>query len=472
MIMDHYDIYCGGTFMTTDEPLEVSNPYDDQVFATTSKAGPEELEKAIISAQQVEEEMAFLPGWKRTAILQEMAAKLERDSRHHTHLLAMEAGKPLVHAASEVKRAVQTLRVAAEEARRLPAEHLSMDWTPAGEGKEGWVKHFPVGLVAAIAPFNFPLNLAVHKIAPALAAGCPVILKPASATPLSTLALAKIAHETQLPKGALSVLPMNRKSGNQMVTDQRFKMLTFTGSPEVGWEMKKNAGKKKIVLELGGNAGIIVSKDTDLKTCIPKCITGAFAYAGQVCIHAQRIFVEEPLFEKFLEQFVSKAKELKLGNPVDTNTDMSAMIDEGNAKRVTQWIEEAKQQGATILCGGNRKKTMVEPTILTNTTNQMKVNALEVFGPVVTVEPFKQFEQALEMVNDSQYGLQAGVFTKDINRMKQAWHKLEVGGVIINDAPTFRADHMPYGGVKDSGMGREGVKYAIMDMMEPRVMVF
>ncbi len=470
--MDHYDIYCGGKFITTNEALEVINPYDQQVFATTSRAGSAELEVAIERAQNVEEEMATMPGWKRTSILREMAAALEKDSQWHARLLAQEAGKPMVHAVSEVKRAVQTLRVAAEEARRLPGEHLSMDWTPAGEGKEAWVKHFPVGLVAAIAPFNFPLNLAVHKVAPALAAGCPVILKPASSTPLSTLALARIAHQTALPKGALSVLPMNRQSGNQLVTDQRFKLLTFTGSPEVGWEMKKNAGKKKVVLELGGNAGIIISKDTDLDTCMPKCITGAFAYSGQVCIHAQRIFVEAPVFDVFLERFVEEAKNLALGDPMKTDTDMSVMIDENNARRVTDWVSEAKQQGAKVLCGGGRYKTMVEPTILTNTNNQMKVNALEAFGPVVTVEPFSHFYQALEMVNDSRYGLQAGVFTNSISRMKQAWEKLEVGGVIINDAPTFRTDHMPYGGVKESGLGREGVKYAIMDMMEPRVMVF
>lgn len=469
--MEHFDIYLAGEFTSTSNTFEVSNPYDGKAFATSSKAGKQELETAIQKALATEEKMAEMPGWKRTQILNQIADELESAIDEHAELLAMEAGKPLRYATGEIKRAIQTFRVAAEEARRLPAEHLSIDWTAAGEGKEGWVKYFPIGLIAAIAPFNFPLNLAVHKIAPALAAGCPVILKPASSTPLSTLALAKIIDRTELPKGAFSVLPMDRESGNQLVTDERFKLLTFTGSPEVGWEMKKNAGKKHVVLELGGNAGVIVDKDANLEVAVKKCLVGAFAYSGQVCIHAQRIYVHQEIFDAFISRFVQETKKLKTGSPLDADTDVSAMIDENNAQRVQDWIEEAKEQGAKVLSGGARDNTIVEPTILTNTNNMMKVCALEVFGPVVAVEPFASFSEAVDKINDSRYGLQAGVFTDSIKNMNLAWKKLEVGGVIINDVPTFRVDHMPYGGVKDSGLGREGVKYSIRDMMEPRLMV-
>lgn len=469
--MEHFEIYAAGKFLRTSNTFQVTNPYDNSVIAETSKAGKEELETSIQQAQSVEQEMAEFPGWKRTAVLLEIASELENNLEYHAKLLAMEAGKPMRYATGEVKRAIQTFRIAGEEARRLPSEHISLDWTQAGEGREGWVKYFPIGLVAAIAPFNFPLNLATHKIAPAIAAGCPVILKPASSTPLSTLALAKIIDNTDLPKGVFSVLPMDRESGNQLVTDERFKLLTFTGSPEVGWNMKNNAGKKKVVLELGGNAGVIISRDADIDHAVRKCLTGAFAYSGQVCIHAQRIFVESDIFEEFTLKFKLETEKLKTGTPLDESTDISAMIDKNNAERVEQWISEAEEQGAKVITGGIRDNTIVKPTILTNTNSMMKVCAQEVFGPVVAVEPFNDYNEALNMINDSRYGLQAGIFTDSIERMNQAWKKLDVGGIIMNDVPTFRVDHMPYGGVKDSGLGREGVKYSIHDMMEPKILV-
>lgn len=469
--MEEFKIYSAGEFITTSNAITIRNPYDQQVIAKTYKAGPEELEKTIVKALSTEATMAGLPSWKRSAILLQIADALSDNLQSHAKILSMEAGKPLKYAIGEVKRAIQTFKIASEEALRLPAEHLSLDWTPAGEGKEGWVKYFPVGLIAAISPFNFPLNLAAHKIAPALAAGNPIILKPASSTPLSTLALAKIIDQTDLPKGAFSVLPMDRNSGNQLVTDERFKLLTFTGSPEVGWEMKKNAGKKPVVLELGGNAGVIIGKEADIDLAVEKCLTGAFAYSGQVCIHAQRIFVEAEIFDAFMQKFKAKTENLKVGSPLKKDTDISAMIDKNNAERVQQWINEAKEQGAKIITGGTKEQTIVYPTILTNTNNMMKVCALEVFGPVVAVEPFDDFSQAVDMINDSRYGLQAGVFTNQIEQMNLAFRKLHVGGVIINDVPTFRVDHMPYGGVKDSGIGREGIKYSIRDMMEARILV-
>jgi glyceraldehyde-3-phosphate dehydrogenase (NADP+) len=372
---------------------------------------------------------------------------------------------------AEIDRAAQTFIVAAEESKRLPKEYISLDWTPSGEGKEGFVKYFPIGLIAAIAPFNFPLNLAVHKIAPAIAAGCPIILKPASSTPLSTLELAKIIDRTALPKGAVSILPMDRKTGNQLVTDERFKLLSFTGSPAVGWEMKKNAGKKKTVLELGGNAAVIIAASAELESAVKKSLIAGFSYSGQVCIHAQRFYIHESLFEKFMTLFTSGAAKLKQGDPANEETEVSNMIDEENAKRVETWINEAVEAGAKIMLGGKRMGSFVEPAIITNTKQQMKICAEEIFGPVVTVEKFSSFASAVEQVNDSVFGLQAGVFSNDAKEIDIAFNTIDAGGVIVNDVPTFRMDHMPYGGVKDSGLGREGVKYAIMDMMEAKVLV-
>lgn len=469
--MLQYDIYIGGEFVKTDTTLSVYNPYNSEEFAQTFIAGKDELELAIEKAKAVEEEMREMPSYKKYAILMDIADRIIAKKEHLATILAQEAGKPIKYALGEIDRAAQTFIIAAEESKRLPAEYLPIDWTAAGEGKEGIIKYFPVGLVAGIAPFNFPLNLAVHKIAPAIAAGNPIILKPARSTPLSVLEFAKIVDETELPKGALSILPMDRVAGNQLVTDGRIKMLSFTGSPEVGWMMKSNSGKKKIALELGGNSGVIISESADLELVVKKCVIGAFAYSGQVCIHTQRIYVKDELFEEFTKNFVEQTNQLKVGDPTDPTTDISSMIDEDNAKRVEEWVNEAVEGGAKILTGGRRTNTYFEPTVITNTKHEMKVCSEEVFGPVVTVEKYSSFKEAVEWVNDSEFGLQAGVFTDSIDEMNYAYNQLEVGGVIINDIPTFRVDHMPYGGVKNSGLGREGVKYAIHEMLEPKLMV-
>jgi acyl-CoA reductase-like NAD-dependent aldehyde dehydrogenase len=469
--MDQYLFYCGGKFTGSSTPLEVINPYTNEAFATTWRAGTDDLEYAIVRAEAVSEEMKQMPSYARAAILDEIADGIEDNAASFATLLAMEAGKPLRYANGEVLRAVQVFRIAAEEAKRLPKEYLSLDWTPAGTKKEGLVKYFPIGLVAAIAPFNFPLNLAVHKIAPAIAAGCPVILKPASGTPLSTLMLARIIDQTPLPKGAFSVLPLDRTAGNQLVTDERFKLLTFTGSPEVGWNMKRDAGKKKVVLELGGNAGLIVAGSACVDDAVHKAVPGAFAYSGQVCIHTQRIYVHETIFQDFSRKFVEQTRALQEGDPLEPATDIAVMIDEANAIRVENWVNEAVEQGAKLLCGGSRRGSFFEPTVLTNTHAGMKVCALEVFGPVVTLESYSDFTEAVKSVNQGSYGLQAGVFTNSIPEMDLAFDQIEAGGVMINDVPTFRVDHMPYGGVKESGLGREGVKYAIHDMLEPKILV-
>lgn len=465
-------IFVGGEFKTTDQELEVFNPYDKSLIATTFIAGKPELEEAITKALKVKDELKNMPSYKKYEILLQISNSLKAKKNELAKVLSQEAGKPLRYALGEIDRAAQTFLIAAEESKRLPKEYISLDWTPAGEGKQGLVKHFPIGLVAGIAPFNFPLNLAVHKIAPAIAAGNPIILKPARSTPLSTLELAKIITETELPKGAISILPMDRESGNQLVTDNRFKLLSFTGSPSVGWSMKKQAGKKKVLLELGGNAGVLVSHSADIERSVNRCLIGGFAYSGQVCIHVQRIFVHENIFGEFTEKFVAKTKLLKQGKPDDAETEISSMIDESNALRVEDWVNEAVENGAKILCGGKKEGTFFQPTVLTDTKPDMKVCALEVFGPVVSIEKYSDFEKAIGFINDSEYGLQAGIFTNSIDEMNYAYNTLDVGGVIINDVPTFRVDNMPYGGIKNSGLGREGVKYSIHEMMEPKLMVF
>lgn len=466
-----FPIYLAGEFVTSEQKIDITNPYDNSLVAQTSLASTNQINQAIEKALAVKTQLANLPSYKRYEILMFIAAEIKKQREEFAILLSREAAKPLKYALAEVDRTIQTFTVAAEESKRLPKEYISLDWTPTGTHKEGLVKYFPIGLVAGITPFNFPLNLAVHKIAPAIAAGCPIIIKPASSTPLSCLKLAHIIHQSELPKGSFSVLPTDRKTGDMLVTDERIKLLSFTGSPSVGWKMKKDAGKKKVVLELGGNAGLIITPSANIEKALEKALTGAFSYAGQVCIHTQRIFVHKSLKEQFIKAFVDKTKSLKFGPPDDINTDITAMIDEANAIRVENWINEAIQNGAHLLCGGKRQGAYVTPTVLTNTQHAMKVRCEEAFGPIVTIDDYETIEDAVEKINEGNFGLQAGIFTNYINEMNYAFNHIEAGGIIINDVPTLRLDHMPYGGVKDSGLGREGVKYAILDMMEPKILV-
>jgi len=469
--MKEYKIYAAGEFHTTNSILPVYNPYNNEQIARTYLADSSLLEKAIVKAQAVETELRNMPSFVKYEILMQIAEAMKSQKEELASILAQEAAKPMKYALAEIARAITTFVAAAEESKRLPMEYMRLDWASTGKGKEGLVKYFPVGLIAGISPFNFPMNLAVHKIAPAIAAGCPIILKPASSTPLSTLELARIIDETTLPKGTVSILPMDRKTGNLLVTDERFKLLTFTGSPVVGWKMKAGAGKKKVVLELGGNAGVIVTRSADMKHAVNRCIVGAFAYAGQVCIHTQRIYVEKNIFNEFKEKFIAEAKKLKAGHPLETATDITSMIDEKNAIRVEDWVNNAIKSGAEVLCGGKRNGSFYEPTVLTKTKKEMDVSSKEIFGPVVILEQYDKFEEAVDLVNDSIYGLQAGVFTNQIDELNYAFANLHVGGVIHNDVSLFRVDHMPYGGIKDSGLGREGVKYAMLDMMEPKILV-
>ena len=469
--MESIKIFLAGEMIETASTLKVYNPWSGEIFATTFNATERELDKAIQSAMAVKETLRQMPAYQRSNVLLKIRDRLIEMKETFAATISRESGKPIGNARVEVDRSIGIFTVAAEEAKRLPKEYMGLDWVPSGEGREALVKYFPIGIVAGISPFNFPLNLAVHKIAPAIAAGAPIILKPSSSTPLSTLLLAGIINETNLPKGAVSILPMDRKTGNQLVTDERISMISFTGSQAVGWKMKEQSGKKKVILELGGNAAVIVSENSNWNDAASKCVASAFSFAGQTCISTQRIFVHENIYSPFLESLKSGAEKLKLGNPLSDDTQMSVLIDDENVARIAEWVNEAKQGGAKVITGGTRMESLYRPTILTGTSNSMKVRNEEVFGPVVIVEKYSTFPEAVKMVNDSKYGLQAGVFTNLISEMYHAFNHLEVGGVIINDSPSYRSDHMPYGGVKDSGFGREGVKYAIQDMLESRVMV-
>jgi glyceraldehyde-3-phosphate dehydrogenase (NADP+) len=371
-----------------------------------------------------------------------------------------------------VTRAANTFKVAAEEAKRIGGEVIPIDWLPLAKGRLGITRRFPIGPVAAISPFNFPLNLAAHKIAPAIAVGNPVVVKPPSDAPLVLLTVAHIVHESGLPAGGFSVLPMTRALGDRLVSDDRFKLLTFTGSSPVGWGMKERAGKKRVVLELGGNGGVIVDRDANLDYAVQRVVAGAFSYAGQVCISVQRVFIHEEVYDAFTKGLVDAVKRLKVGDPVDPETDVGPVIDDASAERIHAWIEEAVQAGGRVLAGGSRQGRLFEPTVLADVSTACKICSFEAFAPIVNVYSFRDFDEAVARVNESAYGLQAGVFTGSLEHALRAFEELEVGGVMINDVSTFRIDHMPFGGTKDSGFGREGVKYAIEDQTEVRLMVF
>ena len=364
-----------------------------------------------------------------------------------------------------------TFTVAAEESTRIYGEYLPLDWQEFTAGRWGIVRRFPLGPLSGITPFNFPLNLVAHKVAPAIAAGCSMVLKPAPQTPLSALLLAEAVQQAGWPDGGLNVLPLSNEDAGVLITDERIKLISFTGSAPVGWQIKKNAGKKKVILELGGNAGVIVHSDADLQYAADRCVAGGFAYAGQTCISVQRILVERSVYGKFTDLLLDGVKKLRLGDPLEESTDLGPLIRESDAARASDWVQEAVRGGARVLCGGQRKGSVLEPTVLTGTRPEMKVNCQEIFAPVVTVEAYDHFDDAVRLVNSSPYGLQAGLFTRDAKLLFNAYEELEVGGLIAGDVPAFRIDHMPYGGIKDSGLGREGLRYAIEEMTEPKLLV-
>ena len=467
-----HPIYLAGRWVESPNPLEVANPADPNTPAgTTYDATPEQYEEAVQAAVAAFEQMRVLPAYERGRALREISAGIKARREELAKLITLEAGKPIRDSLVEVDRAALTFRLGAEEAERMVGEMIPLDLMASSKGRVGITRRFPIGPVAAISPFNFPLNLAAHKISPAIAAGCSIVLKPPSKDPLTMLTIAEIIDAVGLPAGAVSILPMTRELGDRMVADDRFKLLTFTGSPSVGWRMKERAGKKKVVLELGGNAGVIVDRTADLDWAVKRILVGAFTYAGQVCISVQRIFVHEAIRDAFMERFLAGVATLKLGDPSDPATDLGPMVDGAAASRTQRWVDEAVQMGGRVLAGGKADGTFFPPTVLENVPVTAQVCSNEAFAPLAVVFPFGDFGDAIRQVNDSFFGLQTGVFTNDLGNAWRAFGELEVGGVIVNDIPTYRIDHMPYGGVKDSGLGREGLRWAIEDMTELRIMV-
>jgi len=461
----------GNQWRHTATTATIRNPYNGRAVAEICLAGKAEADEAVARAVEAAPAMRRLPAHARAGALRKIAGLLATRQDEVARTMTAESGKPIADARREVGRAVQTFTLAAEEATRIPGDVIPMDLTPGMDRHLSITRRVPVGPVLGITPFNFPLNLVAHKVAPCLAAGNPMVLKPAPQTPLTSLLLAEMVLETGLPPGALSVVPCENAVAEQMVTDERFKVVSFTGSAAVGWMLKAKSGKKRVLLELGGNAGVIVEPDADVALAAQRCAVGGYAYSGQTCISVQRVFVHESVYDRFVEQFVARVKALAAGDPADEATVIGPLIDEAAAKRVEQWIQEAVVQGARVLAGGKRSGSVVEATVLADVTPAMKVSCREVFGPVVTVSRYKDFSVALALLNDSDYGLQAGVFTQDVDRIFRAYRELEVGAVLANEIPTFRAEHMPYGGVKDSGLGREGVRYAIEEMTELKLLI-
>jgi acyl-CoA reductase-like NAD-dependent aldehyde dehydrogenase len=466
-----HGFFVDGRWRDDGDIVEIHAPYDNNLIARVVQGRREHAEAAIAASVKAFGTTRRLPAFERQRVLRQIASYMTQRKDEFTRTLAQEAGKPIKAARTEVERAIFTFNVAAEETTRIYGDYLPLDWQESTAGRWGIVRRFPLGPIAGITPFNFPINLVAHKVAPAIAAGCSMVLKPAPQTPLCSLLLAECVQQAGWPDGGLNVLPLSNEDAGLLITDDRIKLISFTGSVPVGWDIKRRAGKKKVVLELGGNAPVIVHHDADLEYAADRCVTGGFGYAGQTCISVQRILVEHSVYGRFTDLFVDAVKKLKTGDPLDESTDVGPLIRESDAIRTVNWIDEAVRAGARLLCGGSRKNLVVQPAVLTGTKPDMKVNCQEVFGPVVTVEPYKDFDQALRQANNSAYGLQAGVFTRDAKLLFQAYEELEVGGVIAGDVPSFRIDQMPYGGVKDSGLGREGLRYAIEEMTEPKLMV-
>lgn len=467
-----HPIYLAGRWVESPDVLEVTNPArPDQLAGVTYQATPEQYEEAVTAAVRAFEVMKTLPAYERGNILRAISAGIRERREEIAMVMTLESGKPIRDALVEVDRATLTFRLGAEEAERMGGEVIPLDLMPASKGRVGITRRFPLGPIAAISPFNFPLNLAAHKLSPAIAAGNSIVLKPPSKDPLTMLTVAEIIEKAGVPEGAVSILPMSRTLGDRMVEDDRFKLLTFTGSPSVGWRMKERAGKKKVVLELGGNAGVIVDASADLDWAIKRSLVGAFSYAGQVCISVQRMFIHRSVYDAFLDRFVEGARAIVTGDPADAETQLGPMVDEQQASRTQSWVREAEELGGRVLTGGQANGAFFPPTVLVDTPSTAQVCSNEAFAPLVVAFPFDDFGEAIRAVNDSFYGLQTGVFTNDLGNAWRAFNELEVGGVIVNDVPTYRIDHMPYGGVKDSGLGREGLRWAIEDMTELRLMV-
>jgi len=452
------------------DAYEVASPYDGAPVALVHRASPEDVEHAIVAAVAAFEETRHLPSWRReeilTAISQGIAARREELGR----TIALEAGKPLKTALIEVDRAVFTFKIAAEESKRIYGEIVPLDWLPGNENRRAEVRRVPLGVISGISPFNFPLNLVAHKVAPALAAGNPILLRPASQTPVAAIRLGEIVRESGWPEGAFAVLPCSTDVARPLVEDDRIKKLTFTGSPAVGWALKGKAGRKRVTLELGGNAAVIVNDDADVDYAAERIAWGGFTNAGQTCISVQRVYVHEHVYDRFASELVRRVEQLKVGDPLDPDVDVGPLIDADNADRVEEWLDEAKAAGAEVLTGGEREGSVWRPTVLANAGEQLRVSCEEVFAPLLTLTKFSDVDEAIAAAGRSDFGLQGGIFTNDVRVIERAFDRIDVGGLMVNDVPTFRIDHMPYGGVKSSGLGREGIRYAIDEMTELKLL--
>lgn len=464
-------ILIGGEWREASETITVKNPYTNETITQVFSANLAENEEAIVFAESAAKDMKNLLRFEIAKGLRKIADGIEKRQKEFAETIANEAAKPINTALGEVLRGIATFNWAAGEAERFVGEVVPIDTIATGKGKTAYTKHIPRGVIYGITPFNFPLNLVGHKVAPALASGNSIIIKPSQRTPLTALLLGEVFMESGLPESALQIVPMDTKYIESVYTDERVKMISFTGSAEIGWQIKSKANKKMVTLELGGNAPVIVDESADFEHSLKQTATGAFSFAGQICISVQRVLIHEKIFDKWTDKFVENANSLKKGSPLDEMTELSAMIDENAAKKAQGWIEEAVANGAKILCGNLRNGAMLDATVLSNTNPEMRVVSEEIFAPVAVVEKFATLEEAVETANQTKYGLQAGVFTNDLRNMQFAAENLEYGGVIINDVPTFRVDNMPYGGVKDSGFGREGVRYAMEEMSEIRLVV-
>lgn len=471
-LKDVYPLYLANQPRQPNTDLAVTDKFTGKVAFRTALADARTIDAGIAAAVAAAEPMARMAAYERQAVLQHCVTRFTERFDELAFALCVEAGKPIRDSEGEVGRLIDTFRIAAEESVRMTGEVQPLDISPRARGYQGMWRRVPIGPCSFISPFNFPLNLAAHKIAPALAVGCPFVMKPASRTPLGALIMGEVLAETDLPEGAFSILPATRDGADLFTTDERLKLLSFTGSPDVGWDLKARAGKKKVVLELGGNAAVIIDADADLDDAVERTVFGAFYQSGQSCIGVQRILVHDDVYADFRDRLVAKTRTLIAGDPHDRATFVGPMIDVKEASRLSGWIDEAVAAGATLLCGGRREGAMLEATLLENVGRETRLNREEAFGPVAFLTRFSDFDAALEIVNDSKFGLQAGVFTRDIFKALDAWDRLEVGGVVINDVPSYRVDNMPYGGVKDSGLGREGVRFAMEDMTEIRNMVF
>ena len=451
--------------------LDVIDKFTGEVATRVAMADAQTIDAAIAASVQAAEPMQEMKPYQRQEILNHCVKRFTERFDELAMSLCVEAGKPIKDSRGEVSRLIDTFKIAAEESVRISGEVMNLEISPRAAGYSGMWKRVPIGPCSFISPFNFPLNLAAHKVAPALAVGCPFVLKPASRTPIGALIIGEVLAETDLPKGAFSILPCHRDGADLFTTDDRLKLLSFTGSPGVGWNLKAKAGKKKVVLELGGNAACVVDADADLKDVVDRLVIGAFYQSGQSCIGVQRIIVHESIYDTLRDQLVEASKKLIAGDPKNEDTFVGPMISEREAERLDSWIQSAVEAGATVLCGGNRDGAMLEATLLENVPKDQKVCTEEAFGPVAVLDRFSDFDDALAQVNESEFGLQAGLFVKDIYKIQKAWDKLDVGGVVIGDVPSWRVDNMPYGGVKDSGLGREGVRFAMEDMSEIRNLV-